>query len=393
MKKKILFVMNNLNCGGAEKALISLFQTIDYSKYEVDLYLFKHEGIFYDKIPEQVTVLNESNDYSYFDMSMKSAVVDCLKKGKIGLAAARLKAGFIFYTEKNPARCEQRVWKYLSKALPRLDQSYDAAIGFLEKNPVYFSIEKVNAAVKLGFIHNDYDKLGMDAGLDIPYFEQLDHLITVSEGCGEVLMQRFPHFKQKVSVIHNIVSPAMIHEMSAVKTEFRQTKGITIVSIGRLNYQKGFELAIEACGILVSSGHDVKWYVVGEGDDRQKLELLIEEQGLAQHFYLVGMKENPYPYIKEADIYVQPSRFEGKSIAIDEAKILNKPIILTNFSTAKDQIEHNHNGLIVEMNAAALSEGIELLIKDKGLRDSFANELSKEYFGTEQEIEKLYALI
>ncbi|WP_169086943.1 glycosyltransferase [Paenibacillus sp. PL91] len=393
MKMKLLFVMNNLNCGGAEKSLLSLLQTIDYARFDVDLYLFKHEGIFLSKIPRAVNLLEEPVHYRYFDMSMKLAIMDCLKKGRIDLAFARLRAGYIFFTEKNPARCEQRVWKYLSKTLPALHKRYDAAIGFLEKNPVYFSIEKANAAKKIGFIHNDYDKLRMDPFLDAPYFAQLDHLVTVSDGCGEVLIQRFPQHSQKVKVIHNIVSPSMIHEMSEEETGFAPNNGIKIVSIGRLNYQKGFEMAIEACKVLVDKGYNVKWYVIGEGEDRSKLEQLILQHQLDRHFHLLGLKENPYPYMKEADIYVQSSRFEGKSIAIDEAKILNKPIIVTNFSTAKDQIVHNQNGLIVDMNAEALADGIKLLIDDEKLRDSLVGQLSKEHYGTEMEIEKLYALI
>ncbi|MEV5025989.1 glycosyltransferase [Paenibacillus sp. LPE1-1-1.1] len=393
MKKKLLFVMNNLNCGGAEKSLLSLFQTIDYSRYEVDLYLFKHEGIFLDKLPEQVTVLEEPPLYHYFDMSIKSACVSCLKSGRYRLAFSRVKAGYIFTTEKNPAKREQRAWKHLSRALPRLNKKYDVAIGFLEKNPVYFAVEKVNAMKKIGFIHNDYEKLRMDSNLDIPFFGKLDYLVTVSDGCGEVLEQKFPQYKQKIKVIHNIVSPSIINRMSLDKTELEQHKGITIVSIGRLNYQKGFELAIEASKALVHQGYDFKWYVIGEGEERVKLESLIEESGLTNHFFLIGIKENPYPYIQEADIYVQPSRFEGKSIAIDEAKILKKPIIVTNFSTAKDQIIHNHNGLIVDMNAAALNEGIRRLIEDKNLRLFFSEQLAQEQLGSESEIEKLYALI
>lgn len=393
MKKKLLFIMNNLNCGGAEKSLLSLLQTVDYSSYDVDLYLFKHEGIFLNKLPAQVNVLEEPPLYRYFDMSMKNAVLDCLRKGRVVLALSRILAGYIFYTEKNPARREQRVWKYLSQALSAIPVNYDAAIGYLEKNPVYFGIEKVRAAKKLGYIHNDYDKLQMDPGLDMKYFEQLDHLVTVSDKCGEVLERRFPQFKSKVEVIHNIVSPALIRQMAEESTEVFQQNSKTIVSIGRLNYQKGFEMAIQACKSLIDRGYDIKWYVIGEGEDRTKLEQQIEQEQLQNHFYLIGLKENPYPYIKEADIYVQPSRFEGKSIAIDEAKILNKPIVVTNFSTAKDQIVHMQNGIIVDMNAAALAEGIVQVMENDQLRSDLVEQLAKEDLGTESEIEKLYALI
>ncbi|CAM4182231.1 glycosyltransferase involved in cell wall biosynthesis [Paenibacillus endophyticus] len=395
MKKKILFVMNNLNCGGAEKSLLSLLQTIDLSKFDVDLYLFKHEGIFFDKLPEAVHILEEPTGYRYFDMSIRKAVYSCLKSGNVKLALSRIVAGFILSTEKNAARREQRVWKYLSVGLPALQQKYDAAIGFLEKNPVYFCIEKVQANQKIGFIHNDYDKLQMDSRIDFPFFTKLDHLVTVSDGCGEVLNQRFPQFKQKIKIIHNIISPPIIHKMSTERmdVDINAGHGISIVSIGRLTSQKGFEMAIGACKTLVEQGYDLNWYVIGEGEERIHLEKLIDSYGLDRYFHLIGLKENPYPYIQNADIYVQPSRFEGKSISIDEAKILQKPIVVTNFSTARDQIIHKQNGLIVEMNAASLSEGIKQLIDDKEMRIYLKEQLALEKLGSELEIEKLYALI
>lgn len=392
MKKSLLFIMNNLNCGGAEKALISLLETIDYSLYNVDLFLFKHEGLFLSKIPKQVNLLEEPFGYKYFDMSIKTAIKDCIKKGKLQIALSRVCAGYIFNTENNRSRCEQRVWKYMSKSLNSINKKYDVAIGYLEKNPIFFCIDKVDANKKIGFIHNDYDKLGMDPTIDKKYFTKLDNIVTVSEECAEVLKQRFPIYKQKIDVMYNIVSPHMIKNMSLEKTDIKY-KGIKIVSVGRLNYQKGFELAIEACKILIGSGYDLKWYVIGEGEERGKLEKMIEENDLQEVFLLLGIKENPYPFIKEADIYVQSSRFEGKSIAIDEAKILHKPIVVTNFSTAKDQIKHKENGLIVDMNPQSIYEGIKQLIDNKELRNKLIEQLSKENMGTESEIQKLYELI
>ncbi|MDC2864544.1 glycosyltransferase [Bacillus sp. BP-3] len=392
MKKDILFVINNLNCGGAEKSLISLLNTIDYSRYNVDLFLFKHEGLFFNKIPAQVNILEEPSEYRLFDMSIKAAIMQCLRQGKINIALSRVCAGYIFRSEKNSARCEQRVWRYLSKSLQTLHKTYDVAIGYLEKNPVYFCIDKVKANKKIGFIHTDYDKFGMDANLDMQYFRSLDHIVTVSEECANVLKQRFPIYKDKIGVLHNIVSPSMIYKMSQEKADIKH-KGIKLVSVGRLSNEKGFDFAVKACKNLVQNGYEIKWYIVGEGEERNKLETMIEENHLQEHFFLLGMKENPYPYIKEADIYVQPSRFEGKSIAIDEAKILHKPIVVTNFSTAKDQIKHEENGIIVEMNSNAIAEGIQKMIHDEKLRNKLIQNLSNEELGTESEIEKLYTLL
>ncbi|MDI6530305.1 glycosyltransferase [Bacillus mycoides] len=391
MKKDVLFVINNLNCGGAEKSLISLLNTMDYSRYNVDLFLFKHEGLFLNKIPKQVNVLEEPSEYQLFDMPIKAAVMKCLRQGRLDIALSRVCAGYIFKSEKNKARCEQRVWRYLSKSLQNISKKYDVAIGYLEKNPVYFCIDKVNANKKIGFIHTDYDKLGMDPNIDMGYFRSLDHIVTVSEECANVLKQRFSIYNDKIGVIHNIVSPSTINKMSQEKVDLER-KGVKLVSVGRLSHEKGFDLAIEACKNLVGDGYEIKWYIIGEGEGRGKLEKMIEENHLQDYFLLLGLKENPYPYIREADIYVQPSRFEGKSIAIDEAKILHKPIMVTNFSTAKDQIKNEENGLIIDMDAHSLSEGIKKLIHNEELRNKLIKNLSDEELGTESEIKKLYTL-
>lgn len=388
-KKKLLFIMNNLGCGGAEKSLVSLLNTIDYGEYDVDLLLFRQEGLFLNKIPERVRVLPEPAGYRYYDMPLAQAVAANLKRGRFRAALSRLQAGWLFRREKNPARCEQKVWKHLSRSLPPLAGEYDAAIGFLEKNPIYYCIEKVKAKKKLGFIHIDYTRLGMDARLDLPYFHRLDHLVTVSEECAETLKRQFPALAAKIGVIYNIVSPRSIRSLAEEPVSLPPA-AVRLLSIGRLNVQKGFDLAVEACRLLVDSGRDITWTVIGEGEERPELERLIRRHGLERRFFLMGMSDNPYPYLREADIYVQPSRFEGKSIAIDEAMILGKPIVVTNFSTARDQIASGETGLIVEMNAEAIASGIGRLIDDAELASSFVSRLSGLELGTEGEIGKLY---
>jgi glycosyltransferase involved in cell wall biosynthesis len=392
VKKRLLFIINNLDCGGAEKALISLLETIDYANYEVDLFLFKHHGLFINSIPDEVNVLEEPKAYKYFDMPIKKALLDCLKKRKIQTAFSRVCVGYIFKSERKRAVCDQRAWKHIARSLQTVSKRYDAAIAYLEGNPIYFCIDKVIAAKKIGFIHNDYDKLGLDPSLDAVYFNQLDHIATVSDQCAAVLKIRFPEFQDKIEVMYNIVSPKMIHIMASDQIELPRNR-VKLVSVGRLVYQKGFELAIEACKNLIQSGYQVTWYIIGEGEERAKLEQLIKEYQLEKVMILLGIRENPYPYITEADIYVQPSRFEGKSIALDEAKILHKPIVVTNYSTVKDQIIHEVNGWIVEMNAGAVSEGIKRLLDDQPLRNKLVHNLSMEKLGTESEINKLYSLV
>lgn len=389
MKKNILFIMSNLECGGAEKALISMLEVFDYSKYNVDLLLFNQKGIFLNKVPKEVNILEEPFGYKYYDMSSKQAITDLLSKGKIKDVVRRLVSMFIYKVEKDSSRCNQRVWKYISNMFGKLEKEYDVAIGYLEGHPIYYCIDNVKAKKKIGFIHNDYDKLGLNPIGDRYYFKYLDKIVTVSNECAEVLKHRFPEYKDRVEIMHNIVSPKVIENMSLENIDLKK-ENITLVTVGRLNKQKGYDLAIEACKLLIDNGYDLKWYVIGEGNERQELERLIKNYNLEEKFILLGLKENPYPYIKQADIYVQTSRFEGKSIAIDEAKILHKPIVVTNFTTVKDQIHDGINGLIADLDSRAIYKEIEKLIINDRLKETLVQNLIQEYLGNEYEINKLY---
>lgn len=359
--------------------MISLLQTIDHSRYDVDLLLFKAEGMFLTNVPKKVNILDPPVYFDLFDMSFRQALASSLKKGRLDIAINRMRAGLVFRTEKNRAKCEQRVWKYISKSIPKLPLKYDVAIGYLEKNPIYYCVEKVKADIKIGFIHNDYVKLGMDPDIDMPYLEKLDQIVTVSEHCVRVLQEQFLLLAEKVKLMHNIVSAQMIRKLSMDEIEINVYNEETIIlSIGRLNVQKGFDLALEACRQLKKNNFKIKWYVIGEGEERANLERLIQQYRLQDTFILLGLKENPYPYLRLADIYVQPSRFEGKSIAIDEAKITHKPIVVTNFSTVTDQINHGKSGLIVEMNVESLVCGIVKLMEDEKLRKQMIRNLVME---------------
>ncbi|WP_054028518.1 glycosyltransferase [Bacillus sp. FJAT-28004] len=396
MKKKLLFVIPSLTSGGGEKSLVNLLSQIDYTQYDVDLFLLNHEGLFMDLLPKRVHLLPLPDVFDIFVLKLPASVQQFLRRGNLLLALSRIMFSVKNRIVRHDSLGEQYSWKYLSKSLPRLSKQYDVAIGFLEKTSIYFCVEKVHALKKIGWIHTDYDKLGMNPKFDLSYFEKLDHIVTVSEECSNILKRRFPEQEAKINVIYNIVSPSIIERMAdQEKKDVYERNGneVVILSIGRLNHEKGFEMAIEACKILVERGFRVQWNIIGEGKEREGLLSLIAENGLANHFKLLGLKTNPYTYIKQANIYVQTSKFEGKSIAIDEAKILNKPIVVTCFNTAKDQINDGIDGLIVDMNAEAVASGIEKLITDQNLSQMMVEQLSKQKLGTEEEIIKLYQLL
>ncbi|WP_438434855.1 glycosyltransferase [Gorillibacterium sp. sgz500922] len=394
MKKKLLFIIPSLTAGGGEKSLVTLLSQLDYSRYEADLFLLQHEGLFMDFLPPEVRVLPLPDEYRHFAKPLVPSIRHFASQGRLSLAASRLLFALVSRTA-GISRSEQRNWKRLARFLPTLPASYDVAIGFLEKTSNYFCVDKVQARKRIGWVHIDYDQHGMDAAFDLPYFRKLDHIVTVSEECAGILRRNFPELAAKIDVVYNIVSPAMIARMAEEPPEdlYGREEGETVIlSIGRLHAQKAFETAIAACRRLIDRGHRVRWFVIGEGEERGKLEELIAKNGLAGRFVLLGLKANPYPYLKQADLYVQTSRYEGKSIAIDEAKILGKPIVVTNFSTARDQIAHGVDGLIVGMEPEAVADGIERLIGSPGLRRRFAEQLSASLLGTESEMEKLERL-
>lgn len=395
--KKIVFVMPSLSAGGGEKSLINLLMHIDYSQYEVDLFLFKHDGLFMELVPKEVRILQLPPHYEQFALPIWQSLHQLVKSRQLSLAYHRLMFAWTNRSGKSSRSLnEQQGWKHVGKALEQLSTHYDAAIGFLEKTATYFCVDKVQATTKIGWIHTDYDQLGTDPGFDRAYFEQLDYIVTVSEECAHILNKRFPHHSEKTKVIYNIASPALIRKLAthAARDLYKRKPHETIiVSVGRLHEHKNFALAIESCKKLLTKGYNVRWFVIGEGEQREVLTKLIHKHRLEEHFVLLGLKTNPYPYIKQADIYVQTSKIEGKSIAIDEAKILQKPIVVTNFTTATDQIKHGENGVIVQMNSDAVAAGIMTIIEDRQLQQKLMNILALEQLGTEAEIHKLYELV
>lgn len=394
MKKNILFIIPSLGAGGGEKSLINLLSQFDFNKYNVDLFLLDHSGLFMNFIPKEVNVLNIPNDVKVFNKSLKKSIIEFLCNGKIKLAYSRLM--FCIKSRRHTVgKGEQYAWKYLRTAIGKLDNKYDTAIGYLEKTSNYICVDCVQADKKIGWIHNDYRKLDLDKDFDKEYFKKLNYLITVSEECESILKSEFPEEKHKIKLIYNIVSKKAIETLAQEKLEYNEMPKdkINILSIGRLHEQKGFDMAIEACKILVDKGYKICWNVIGEGLEREKLERLIAENNLQQSFRLLGLKTNPYKYLKACDIYAQPSRYEGKSVAIDEAKILCKPIVVTNFSTVYDQIEDSRTGIITKTDAQSISNGLEKVILNKFLQKELFNNLSLLNLGNEKEIYKLYEII
>lgn len=391
-KKKILFINYSLHSGGIEKSLVTILSLLDYEKYDVDLQLFANEGLFLERVPKQVHLLEPLFPPEY-RLNIRQAFFALLRSGHPKLALCRLLVTFGGLRGTMGERLG-RMWKVEQRFARPNRNEYDAAVAFMEGQPIYYNVAKVKSRVKIGFIHGDYEAMGLSADFDRQYIDQLDALCTVSESCLASLKRVFPEIAEKCHVIYNIISERFMNEMAMQGEGFQDNySGLRVLSIARLSYQKGLDIALPAAAKLKEKGIAFRWYIIGVGPEEEKLKAQAQELNLGDSVIFLGERPNPYPYLKQCDIYLQPSRFEGKSIAVDEAMVMHRPILLTAFSTAADQIASGMNGLIVPMTTEGVTQGLEDLLLHEDRRVSFMRELSKGSFSNEEELQKLCALI
>lgn len=391
-KKRVLFVNYSLHSGGIEKSLVTLLNLFDYEKYEVDLQLFVNEGLFLPMVPKEVNLLPPFFPEP-FGYPIQKGFLSLVLHGKWKAAITRLKVSLLV----RGGTMGQRLLKLYELEKPCLTppkQHYDAAVAFMEGQPLYYVADIADCPNKIGFIHGDYEAMDLDAEGERPYLDRLDALCTVSEGCKAALDRVFPEQKAKHHLIYNILSADMLEKLARQEGGFDDGfKGRKILTIARLSPQKGLDMGMQAISLLKNQGIDFRWYIIGKGPEYQKLKGLMEEKGLQGRVVFLGERSNPYPYFKQCDLYFQPSRFEGKAIAVDEAIFFRKPILLANFSTARDQISHEENGLIADFTPEALATGLSRLLTDQPLCTIFCEELGKVKTTNEEEIQKLYQLI
>ncbi|MEY2192753.1 glycosyltransferase [Neobacillus sp. BF23-41] len=398
MKKNILISVYNMEIGGIERSLINMLESFDYEKYNVDLLIFHHVGDFMKLIPKRVNILPEVEKFTVF----RKPVIQCLKDGHYSLAIMRIIAKYV-------AEIKSKTWKltegagyiqmqlslkYSSYFIPRIEKEYDVAISYAWPHDIIAN--KVNAQKKIAWIHTDYSKLEIDNRLDLNVWNKFDAIASVSDACAASFLSTYPSLKEKVIVIENLTSPTFIKKMAEEIKIFNSCKdqSFNIVSVGRLSYVKGFDLAISALRMLHDKGlTNIKWHVIGYGGFETDLKELIAKNNLENSFILLGKQTNPYPYIKDCDLYVQPSRYEGKAVTVSEAKILGKPILITSYPTASSQIENSVEGIICDLSVDGIVNGIEGFYHSEELRNSFIRNIKERDFSNNYELEKLYKIV
>ncbi|MDU4892492.1 MAG: glycosyltransferase [Clostridium sp.] len=387
MNKNLLFIISDMESGGFQKSLISLFRCLDYKKYNVDLLVLNSQGIFLSEIPNEVAI----HKFDFLSSMLKpfpKCINELLKEKEFILAYKRTIQFLIARIDKG------RGGVYLSKMIPSIEKEYDVAIDYNGQHLLYYMVDKIKAKKKISYFHSDYQNWDYYFSADKKYYPKVDNIVTISDICKKSLDDYFPDCASKTRVVHNISSPKTINKMAAAECPIKfDNTYINIVMVGRPSEVKGYDFAIAACEKLKRNGYKIRVYAIGTSNEVNKFKGLVDRLEIAKEFIFVGETENPYTFIRQADIYLHPSRFEGKSVAIDEAKILQKPIILSSFTTAKDHIDNEVNGLIVDMSSEGVYKGIVRLIEEESLKEKLISNLKKENYGNEEEVLKFYELI
>ena len=400
MKPRIFIAMHYMEIGGAETALIGLLNALDPNRVEVDLFLHDHRGEMMQFIPKWVNLLPQIPKYSV----LERPIVELVKRGFWSIAAARLWAKCLSQKvyKRSGSKLENnggldKMSKYTTPLLPKINPSmtYDLAISFL--TPHRIVAEKVKAKKKIAWIHTDYTRVWVDAEEELKVWQKYDYVASISGDVTNTFLQVFPSLAPKIVEIENILSPSFVRkraELQNVDKEIRHEGAITLLSVGRFSDAKNYDNVPDICKHLINETKlNIKWYIIGYGGDEALIRQKIKGADMEEHVILLGKRSNPYPYIKACDIYVQPSRYEGKSVTVREAQMLCKPVVVTNYPTAPSQIRSGIDGVIVLMDNEGCAHGLAEVICDKPLQERIIAHLKTHDYGNESEVEKIYELI
>lgn len=386
--KKILIVTRSLNTGGVETSLISMLKCIPQDKYKVKVITLYPGGELLSKIPSWVEV----EVAPHIGLKTSSKLLNSIKNLEI-----RNTWKILLHTilgKKSKTICES--YKHSLKTLPIVEDEYDLAISYY--NPTSFTIaytiDNVRANKKVMWIHNDVN-LYNDIYEYNEYYKKYDYIYNVSKSGANKFINKFPELKEKVSVFYNIIDQEMIEKKSNdIKNVFsNKSQEFCILTVARLSIEKGQDLIPSITRKLLDSGYKIKWYCIGEGQLRREIEQNIQNNNVMNNVILLGNKENPYPYIKECDLYVQTSRSECYCTTVMEAKCLNKPMIITDVNGSSEQIDHGKNGIITNCNVDDIYNSISYLLDNPQIREKFSKKLAQNKINTNSEMEKLYNIL
>lgn len=397
--KKLLFVINTLGQAGAETAMLNLLRLIDPGEYQVSLYVLMGQGEMVRELPQHIRLLNSS----FCEIPVLSAegrkqmcrrvMSAAFHRGAVFRLLPYLLRHFFSMAARRRIQTDKLLWRLLSDDGQRFEEEYDLAVAFLEGGSAYYVADHVRARRKAAFVHVDYGRAGYNRALDRDCYLKYDRIFAVSDEVKTAFVQAYPECREKCLIFHNVLDTEEIRRKAALPGGFTdEYRGLRILTVGRLVSQKAYDIALDAMRLLKERGEQVRWYVLGEGDQRGMLEEKRRKLGLEEDFLLPGAVENPYPYFAQADIYVHATRFEGKSIAIQEAQILGKAILVSDCSGNREQVEQGVDGLLCELTPEGIAAGIRELIHDPELRDRLGHGAGMRSFEEREGLEKLLEL-
>jgi glycosyltransferase involved in cell wall biosynthesis len=404
MKKKVLFVINTLGRAGAETAFVALLKKLDSAVLDIDLYVCLGQGEMIDEIPDYVHVLNREYDGSSVLTSdgkkkLKARVVKMLLSKGIIFKNLPYITGNIFnnLSHHKKISVEKLLWRGVADAgKGKAHGHYDLAVAYIEGASAYFVDRYVDADKKAGFIHVDYGMAGYSRKLDDCCFDRFDRVFTVSDEVRASFLTVYPECEAVTQVFHNLIDVDAVRLKSKAfePEEFNDSKDkLKLLTVCRLTAQKALEVSVEAMKILREKGLDAVWYVVGDGEEREKLTGLIRKYGLEDCFILLGTRDNPYPYFANADIYVHATKFEGKSIAIQEAQILGLPVIASDCSGNREQVENGVDGCLCQFDARHIADAVLMMNDNRDKWDEFTEKASRKVCENAEELDKIYNLL
>ena len=384
-KKKILFVLDSLHIGGAEKSLITLLYLLDYKRFDVDLQLITRTGEFLSYIPREVNILPSTAWEQYIALPLWK------KFFKIYLSWTRLYTAFILRTKKVIGReIDVFMWKTISPHINTLEKDYDVAIGYGQYAPSFFVVDKVNAKRKVGYMNTIISPPKSLLGTLQQNFQNLDLIVAVSKDAKDSIVKRFPDFNNRIEIIKDSISKSNIEKMALEYTPlFREEANLKISTAARLDDgAKGMDILLKTALYLKNKGVNYHWVVMGNGGYRPQMDSFIKENHLEQNLLLLGETPNPYPYIKHATLYVQTSRFEGYGLALAEARLLNTPIVTTSYEGWEMQMLHLKNGYVAGMSPESVGDAIIYMLEHPELREAIIRYQQTEPKGNPEQFKK-----
>ncbi|EEL78884.1 Glycosyl transferase group 1 [Bacillus cereus AH1271] len=384
----------NMNIGGTEKALLNMIAEIPKEKYEVTILMLEKKGEFLNFIPKGVRI-EYVKDYEEMQCILNKptrlVIADFIKQRKI-VKALQLA---VLYVISKVMKERSVIFKYCLQNYEGAYKNYDIAIAYAGPMDFisYFVANKVEARRKIQWIHFDIEKIYFNKHFVNKVYKKFQHVFVVSDVGKIKLTQTVPELINKTETFFNIISPEMICKMANEGIGFADDfEGVRILTVGRLSIEKGQDLTISVLAKLKEAGFNVRWYCIGDGKERGMYEKLVENYDVQGDYIFLGAVSNPYPFMKQCDLYVQPSRYEGYCITLAEARCFNNPIISTDFTGASEQIIHNHNGLIVQFDEQQMYDSIVQILSDKSLEGRLRKNIEKEVVDTREELKKLYKI-